>query len=245
MYCSNLLRISLLFFVSIILLNFNSLALGNPSVLLSYKPSSVPNTPPPNNKTQPGGGLSFSKTSCNNSHKSLTALVPPQNPVLTTSAHPVVLLYVPDSSKDILFGEFWINSQDEKTRIYQKVRFKFPDTPGIISVSLPKLPESSLETGKYYHWYFNIYCNDDTPEEADLDVNGWVKRIASTPEGDNQIKAGSPEIWYDAIAYVYESLRLSPQDSQLQQKWVNLFNFIDEQDLAKESITKAVISSEK
>jgi hypothetical protein len=33
-----------------------------------------------------------------------------------------------------------------------------------------------------------------------LDVNGWVQRVALTPERERQINAATPDVWYDASA---------------------------------------------
>lgn len=212
---------------------------------LSLPLPAPPKTPPPDNKTKPGGGLAPERNACHSQQESLTALIPKQNPVLTASNQPTFLFYIPDETKDIIKGEFWINSRDEKIRIYPKIHLKFPTTPGIVSVSLPKLPESLLEEDKYYHWYFKIYCQDNTPNEADLEVDGWIQRVPLTPERESQIKAGKPAIWYDALAELYQRLRLSPNDIQLKENWSNLLKFIDAQDLEQKPIIDSVILIEE
>lgn len=203
--------------------------------LLSKTPPSPPDTPLPDNKPKPGGGLNPVKLSCNQPNKSLFVLVPKEQPVLTTLNTPVLLVYNPDRVEDIQYGEFWMNSRDEKTRIYPKTRFKFPKQ-GIISLKLPNLPKNSLQDNQSYAWYLKIYCNDKTPQEADLDMNGWVQKVAMTPERKQQILTGNPEVWYDSLSSVAERLRQSPNDQKLQGYWINLLSSIGVQNLATEPL---------
>lgn len=225
------------------LLSYPTLAQIQTSTLLSQAPPPPPRTPPPN-QTKPGGGLDASNPSCKSTSKPLTALIPAKNPVLTTSEHPTFLFYVPYGSNEVRFGEFSILvGLDEKTRLY-KMRFTLPQTPGIISVTLPSAPEYALEEGQYYHWYFKLYCQTNASSQPDVDVNGWVQRVALTPERERQIKAATPDIWYNALANIAESLRASPQDATLKNNWVNLLKSINSEDLAQEPLVGSVIPLE-
>lgn len=202
------------------------------STVLSQIPPPPPRTPPPNQR-KPGGGLDPANPECKSTSKPLTALVPVKNPVLTTSAHPTFLFYVPHTSDDIRQGEFSLLTwPDEKTRIY-KIRFTLPQTPGIVSITLPPVPDYALEAGKSYHWYFQLYCQTNTSSQPDLDVNGWVQRVTPTPEQNLQINPAS-DIWYDVSAHLADRLRASPQDATLRNQWVNLLQLIDSEDLAQE-----------
>lgn len=221
-------------------LSYPTLAQIQSNTLLSQTPPPPPRTPPIN-QTQPGGGLNSFNSSCKSTSKPLTALIPVKTPVLTTSEHPTFLFYVPYGSDEVRFGEFslliW---PEEKTRIY-KTRFTLPQTPGIVSVTLPSVPKHALEEGKFYHWYFKLYCKKNTTSQPDLDVNGWVQRVALTPERDRQINAAAPDIWHDALANVAQSLRASPQNATLRNKWVNLLRLIESEDLAQEPLVGSVI----
>ncbi len=214
------------------------------STLLSQNPPPAPRTPPPNQR-KPGGGLNESNSSCNSTSKVLTAVIPVENPVLTTREHPTFLFYVPYASDEVRFGEFsllvW---PEEKTRLY-KTRFTLPQTPGIVSITLPSAPEYALEEGQYYHWYLKLYCKANTSSKPDLDVNGSVQRVALTPELEGKIKAAAPDVWYDALANLAESLRASPQDARLRNDWLNLLKLIGSEDLAQEPLVGPVIPSEK
>jgi hypothetical protein len=154
------------------------------------------------------------------------------------------LFYVPYASDDVRQGEFsllvW---PEEKARIY-KTRFTLPQTPGIVSITLPSVPKYGLEAGKFYHWYFQLYCQTNISSQPDLDINGWVQRVALTPERESQINTAAPDIWYDALANLASRLRTSPQDATLRNNWVNLLRLIDSEDLAQEPLVGPVIPLE-
>ena len=225
-------------------LGYPTLAQIQISTLLSQNPPAPPRTPP-DNQTKPGGGLNPSNPSCKSTSKPLTALIPVKNPVLTTSKHPMFLFYVPYGSDEVRFGEFsLLVGPEEKIRIY-KTRFRLPQTPGIVSITLPSAPEYALEEGQFYHWYFKLYCQTNTSSQPSVDVNGWVQRVPLTPERERQIKAAAPDVWYDALANLAESLRASPQDARLRNDWTNLLKSIGSEDLAQEPLVGSVIPSDK
>jgi len=228
------------------LLSYPTLAQIQISTLLSQTPPKPPHDPPPpDNQRTPGGALgglpNSSNPSCKSTSKPLTALLPVKNPVLTTREHPTFLFYVPYASDDVRFGEFsLLVGPEEKQKLY-KTRFTLPQTPGIVSIMLPSAPEYALEEGQYYHWYFTLYCQSNTSSQPDVDVNGWVQRVALTPERDRQINAATPDVWYDASANLAQSLRASPQDARLKNDWLNLLKSIGSEDLAQEPLVGPVI----
>jgi hypothetical protein len=150
------------------------------------------------------------------------------------------LFYVPYGSDEVRVGEFslllW---PEEKTRLY-KTRFTLPQTPGIVSITLPSAPEYAIEEGQYYHWYLKLYCQSNTSSQPSVDVNGWVQRVPLAPERERQIKAAAPDVWYDALANLALSLRASPQDARLRNDWANLLKSIDSEDLAQEPLVGSV-----
>jgi hypothetical protein len=226
-------------------LGYPTLAQIQISTLLSQAPPKPPRTPLPDNQRTPGGGLNPSNPSCKTTSKPLTALIPVKNPVLTTREHPTFLFYVPYTSDDVRVGEFsLVVGLEEKTRLY-KTRFTLPQTPGIVSITLPSAPEYALEEGQYYHWYLKLYCQTNTSSQASVDVNGWVQRVALNPERERQIKAAAPDVWYDALANLALSLRASPQDARLRNDWANLLKSIGSEDLAQEPLVGPVIPSDK
>lgn len=211
---------------------------AQPRTLVSQLPPSPPSTPPINT-TRSGGSLGPSNP-CENTNKPLIALVPAKNPVLTTSEYPTFLFYVPYRAMDVRFGEFSILTwPGEMTRVYQ-TRFTLPETPGIISISLPAKPEYVLAEGVSYHWYLKLYCQGSKADGADLEVDGWVQRVNMNAARERAIDAASPEVWYDSLAQLGSLLRTSPQDSELQNRWRNLLEFINSEDLAQEPLVGPV-----
>jgi hypothetical protein len=196
-----------------------------------------PRTPPPN-RTRSGGSLSAA-TSCDRTTNPIIALVPEENPVLTATDYPTVLVYVPFSAADVRLGEFSVLAGlNEMTRLY-RAQFTLPDTPGIVSISLPRSPNHALKEGEFYHWYVKLYCHNSTATRADLEVNGWFQRVAATPEREQQIQNGTPDVWYDALAQVGDRLRTAP-NSNLQNRWRELLTFIHLEDLTQEPVVGAV-----
>lgn len=196
--------------------------------LQAQRRPSPPSTPPPN-RTRSGGSLSGS-TNCSSANQPLVALIPAENPVLTASEHPTVLVYVPYAASEVSVGEFSVLvGPTEMTRLY-RARFTLPATPGIVSVTLPNRPDAALSEGSDYHWYFKLYCAGNTTARADLDVNGWVKRVAPTAQSDRPIS--STDFWYDSLASLADRLSASPQDPELQTRWRSMLQSIGAEDLA-------------
>ena len=190
-------------------------------------------TPPrriPPNKVKPGGGLDFGQQACSQGQKSLIALIPVENPVLTAQSHPSFLFYIPDSASAISHGEFSLFTTEEKTRIYS-TEITLDSTPGIIKIDLPPSPQYALQTDKPYHWYFKVYCQKELGSQTFLDVDGWIERVALTPSRVRQIEAASPEIWYDAIAQTAKSLIAAPQDPAVRDRWFKLLQHINREHL--------------
>jgi hypothetical protein len=205
-------------------------------LLLAQKRPTPPNSPPPNNPIHPGGGLSEVTATCPSTAQPLTSLIPASNPVVTTAGQPTVLFYNPYGGN--LVGEFSLVTQDHKQRI-GKIQFTLPDQPGIVSVALPDTPENRLDRDRYYKWYLQLYCGDDS--RPDVELHGWVLTASATPERQQQITEASPAVWYDAIALVFEQLRLHPNDPHRQNQWLNLLQKIDADALAHEPLRGEVI----
>lgn len=211
---------------------------GNQTFISQVLPP-PPSTPPPN-QTRSGGSLSGGENSCQRSDQPIRALVPVENPVFTASAHPTILLYVPQAAAEIAFGEFSVLvGLDETERLYQ-TRFTLPNTPGIVSISLPESPDYALETAVPYHWYVKLYCQGNTTSVADLEVNAWIQRSATLPAQNLPDTNISPQLWYDTLAETADRLQTAPQTPELLNQWRNLLESIAAGDLAAEPIVGAV-----
>lgn len=193
---------------------------------LSQQPPAPPSTPPLND-TRPGGGLAPDEISCGELENGLQALIPVENPVLTTTPYPTFLFYVPAGAEAVPHGEFSVLLWPGEEVRHYRTRFTLPESPGVVSITIPELPAHALAEDQIYRWYFHLYCGEDTNAQPDFTLRGAVQRVALTPERSQQIQAASPAIWYDAIAHVASRLQASPQDSQLQTTWRELMQSID------------------
>lgn len=201
----------------------------NYSYLSSKRPPPPKRIPP--NKVKPGGGLDYGQQACGGEEESLIALIPMDNPVLTTQAHPSFLFYIPDGASAISHGEFDLFTADEKTRVYStKIVFN-QETPGIIKVDLPISAQYALKMAEPYHWYFKIYCNNNVASSSFLDVDGWIKRVPLTPTRASQIEAAAPDIWYDTIALVASNLIAMPNNLEMRNHWLQLLQHINREHL--------------
>lgn len=196
---------------------------------INQRPPAPPSAPPVND-TRPGGGLDADDDFCRDLGDGLRALIPVESPVLTATTHPTFLVYIPAGAEAVQYGEFslllW---PGEETRHYQ-TRFTLPESPGIVSITIPELPAHALAEDQIYRWYFQLYCGADEGAQPDLTLSGTVQRVALTPERSQQIEAVSPAIWYDSLANVANELKVSPSDEQLQTTWRSLMQIIDAKD---------------
>ncbi len=187
--------------------------------------------PPPDNKRRPGGGLNPSTSPCQVNTNQNIALVPIKSTEsLTTSTHPTFLFYIPLAAENIHIGRFSILTRDGKRRIY-RTEFKLPKTPGIVSISLPSTPENALAEGEYYQWHLDLYCQPNTDDAPDFDINGWIKRV--TPGTDT-------EIWFDSLNRLAQLRRTSPEDEKIKNDWMNLLKSVELQELAEQPIVGEV-----
>jgi hypothetical protein len=210
--------------------------------LSTKRPAPPPRIPP--NKVKPGGGLDFGQQACSSEAESLIALIPIENPVLTTQSYPSFLFYVPDHSSAISYGEFSLFSTDEKTRVYS-TNIAFESTPGIVKINLPPSPQYALKEDQTYHWYLKIYCKNKSDSSTFLDVDGWIERVPLTPNRASQIRAASPDVWYDAIALAAKNLIATPQDFTAREHWLKLLQHINQEHLSNVGIKSVTPTSDQ
>lgn len=195
--------------------------------------------PPPDNQREPGGGLNPQKPSCGSDNKSMSAIVPLKNWVLTASQTPSFWFYFPDRSTDISSGEFVLLTRDGKQRLY-KTKFKLPEAvPGIVSITLPeRLNQGNFDEGIYY-WQVRMHCSSPQGEEPEPLVYGWVKRVLEINTNPSETTDTSPNISYDDITNLASDLRnlsLANRSQIQQQRWRELLDSIELTELAEEKI---------
>ncbi|MBD2579920.1 DUF928 domain-containing protein [Oscillatoria sp. FACHB-1406] len=222
-----------------------TLAIANFTLLpafaqLSDKP---PSAPPPRGNPTPGG--TFSGISCSKPPKPINALIPQKDlepflvgQGLTTSEHPTFWVYSPYSSEETITAKFSLH--DRRGRALYRTTFNLPKTAGIIRLQAPTEAKYALEQEQFYHWYFSIQCTASDATLHDLIVDGWVKRVAVTPETEAEVNAAQPELWYDSLTRLANLRLASPQDEALKQDWSKLLTSAGLETLIEEPLLEPV-----
>lgn len=217
----------------------------------SKKPLVFKTPPPPPNIGAPSQRKAGGSRGCMNvnvqntqlSEKVLTALTPEYSGsqlVLgsTTQMRPTFWFYVPYQS-DSTFAKLVLEDELNQT-IYKT---PLTGTPGVISVSLPST-SAPLKIGKRYHWYFNIYCQQDN--EFLTSVEGDVQLQPLNPIVQSQLDKATPQqqvalyatngVWYEALTTLANLRRTFPQDANLASDWASLLQSVGLQNIAAEPI---------
>jgi Domain of Unknown Function (DUF928) len=205
------------------------------SVLVSQNPQKPPDKDPPPGRRVRGGDLDPTNLNCKKTSQPLTAIVPANSQGKITSEHFTLWFYVPYTPEDITSAEFSVLNRDETEYVYQ-ILFTLPKTPGIVSISLPLSAKTSLETGKFYHWYLTLKCKGSKTNTPDIEMDGWVQQILPKPSINNQINTTIPEVWYDDVNNLANRILAFPQDTKLKQEWTDLLKSVGLSNLAQEPL---------
>jgi Domain of Unknown Function (DUF928) len=221
--------------------SYSGLAQIHPRMRVSQTLPTPPDTPPPPNHRTPAGGLDPKDRSCKDTIQPLTALIPEREAGKTTSDRPTFWFYVPYTAEEIRIGKFLLLDRDEKSYISQTA-FTLPQTPGIISISLP--PGYPLEDNSFYHWYLELYCQPNTSDRPDLEVDGWIERVPKTSDLQHPIDPEIPNLWYDVLTDLGNQRLAFPEDENLKDAWTNLLQSVGLEALDREPLAGAVQSAE-
>lgn len=183
-----------------------------------------------------------SRGDCPPVEKPLTALVPSNNFGSFVEPAPTLWFYVPYQYSEVAAAEFSL--QDEQNNDVYRSYFFLPQTPGIVSLNLAIA--QPLELNQKYQWYVKIYCNKQNLSTP-VFIQGWIQRIAITPELEKQLQAAtSPRqriaiyaqngIWYSALT---ELAKLYLNSPNFNQDWASLL-----QDVGLENLIQQPISGE-
>ncbi|MBD2078610.1 DUF928 domain-containing protein [Leptolyngbya sp. FACHB-17] len=180
-------------------------------------------------KTTAGGAT---RGQCDASRKSLTPLLPKDKFGLTVSDRPTLFWSLPQAVSGT--AQLTILG-DKESRVVYETTIALPKTAGIFQFTLP--PDApALEVGQQYRWYLSINCKaDGTGNE--ISVDGWIERIALTPELTQALKTATPReqvrlyaeagIWHEAVT-ILAALRLrQPSDLRLNMSWRELLRSVD------------------
>lgn len=167
---------------------------------------------------------------------------------LTVANRPTFWVYIPELPGNVRAGEFvlQVSQNGEENDVY-RTPLTLPEKSGVISISLPPNPQYSLEIGQKYHWYFKVYCGNPQQISENFYVDGWVERVAVTPELESQLKAAKSReyiayaannIWYDALTNLADLRHTDANNARLAQDWADLLIGIELEDLAQEPIVQ-------
>jgi hypothetical protein len=220
--------------------------IGNSTATSSSEPPKPPSRGTPEGNPTPG--TTRPETTCKESNKPLTALVANKGRDYTLSEYPTFWFYVPYAPKDIKTIEFLILDKKERTTIYH-ASIKLLENPGIIKVKLPSDSKHSLKLNEDYHWYFMLSCEPNNTIEPDLVLDGWVRRVLTSPQLENQLEAVKPnvyiayidnDIWQDAVTNLAELHFANTDNSQLSNAWANLLQTLGRKELIQEPLVNSV-----
>jgi hypothetical protein len=166
----------------------------------------------------------------------------------TVAARPTFLIHVPQTSAKN--AEFMMRkkiSDQEEEIVYEQV-VALPETPGIVSISLPA-DKAGLEVDQLYNWTFQVVCNS-TDRTKDLTVEGAVKRIELDSSLANQLQNAEPRdrsaiyaekgIWTDAVSTLADLRKANPNDPQLEQDWDDLLKSVGLDRVAQATLVGSV-----
>ena len=162
---------------------------------------------------------------CPATPQELTAITPTTVYGKTLSERPTLWFYMPYTAADVEKGEFSVLTADDTERVY-RATFTLPDQPGLVSITLPEAAMVSLDEGQRYHWYLKIFCTSDAAAKTNININGWIDRVVATPDRQQQITEGSPEIWYDAVHRLADYLQTT-QCETMGQIWNGLLESVN------------------
>jgi hypothetical protein len=114
---------------------------------------------------------------------------------------------------------------------------------GINQVEMPKdLPQ--LATGKKYRWSVSLVRNDKRRSD-DVYVQGWVERVATTPELEKQLATATSDrqraeiyakagVWYDTLAAISQAYQQNPNDKSIAEERLSLLEQAGQTSVAKQ-----------
>lgn len=202
---------------------------------------------PPKRGTPSGREPAGTRGPCEETAIPLTPMLPlidSEFSGLTLNEHPTFWFYVPYQSDSVSRGRFAI--EDVEGNLVYRLRFKLPEKPGFVSVTIPTT-EQPLEYNKQYRWTFTLYCANQPSDQPNFVFHqGRVQRV----ERDNleaQLKTANRgeqinlylenHLWYDASAEL-------AQTRNLPHVWLKLLSAMDLEMLSQEAIAGAVVPIE-
>jgi Domain of Unknown Function (DUF928) len=157
-----------------------------------------------------------SRSECNVSDRSLTAIVPGKETkkisnsgyssspefapqitfnksesflTRTLEEYPTFWVYVPQLTNWSQKGEFILQNEEDQD-IYRFL-FNLPSKSGILKIKLPSQPQNPLRVGHKYHWYVKVFCGDEKSSSRYVFVDAWIQRVAISPKLKKQLNTAN------------------------------------------------------
>jgi len=154
---------------------------------------------------------------------------------LTVSENPTFLVYVPETSANVL--ELRVEDE-EGHQVGETARIELTETPGIYRISLAEtmLP---LDVGKDYKWLVSMTCQVGDPN--DPFVEGLIRRVSPDSmltrslekvSGLDQVTVyAEAGIWQDAIVNLAALRRTQPNNPEVVSAWESLLQYAELEDI--------------
>jgi hypothetical protein len=175
------------------------------------------------------------------SGKPFTSLAPANAVGLTIAKHPTFFWYMPKSSAKS--ARFMMLGKEDSEVVYE-TEFALPSRPGIVRFQMPK-SAPALETGKLYHWYVVVNC-DNYNQSANPSIEGWIKptlmdktlaKTLAQANLQNQFALYvEHDIWHETLTTLADLRSAYPGNPQFIADWQNVLETAGFRDLATEPI---------
>jgi hypothetical protein len=183
-------------------------------------------------------------TISNGTPDALIAVLPQTYSGTTLSERPTIQVYIPASeAKSAVFS-----LQDANGNVQYQTRLAVADKAGVISIRLPE-NAPALRLGENYQWFLALEIDQELSPRTPY-VDGWVQRIAPTPEltaalqnPDAMKRAealGQNGLWYDCAAAMAQLRLTQPDNATVSQEWRELLEAVDLKDIVKAPIVAAL-----
>ena len=174
---------------------------------------------------------------------SAIALVPSDMEAqLTTSAHPKLFFYIPESQKPVQGLEFRLLDKQQAKILYQDT-VQPVKQGGVMVVDTGE--KATLEPGKTYKWWATVIC-DFKSRGSDVKLEGEIQVVddANISSGV-QLETNPLEraklyatggFWENAISKLADLRRQDPQNAQINQYWTELLTSVELQEVAQKPL---------
>jgi hypothetical protein len=157
----------------------------------------------------------------------------PEQLVLTSTANPTLVFYVPKLKEDVKV-EFVLRDQQDQEIC--EATFDGKGEEGIVNFSITDLANcQGLKAEQNYRWYLSV-INNPLDRAHDNVAEGWVRYTQINPSLAAQIEQASPlqkveiyqknELWYEAFATIAQLKQVNPNNPELTQKWQELLQAV-------------------